>query len=119
MRKFKTIDFGIHVVLPLIIGVLFYKLAATYNFLPGAAYLPDGLWAYSFFSAVLIVWNRSFTATWLSAVAATTVLFEAMQYFHLIDGTGDMLDALIYLFFGLIALSTNRFFRKIFKYQIN
>lgn len=110
MTKLKIVDFSIHALLPLAAGILYYWLAATFYSVPGGGYIPDGLWAYALFSSILIVWDRKINITWLSFAALTSIFFEIMQYLRLIRGTGDIIDVVIYLIFGSIAIITNRFF---------
>ncbi len=74
------------------------------NYLPNWAYfsLPDGLWIYSFTSAILIYWNNDNQKTklWLLIPFTTGILIEILQAFKLFSGTFDYLD-LTFLILGL------------------
>jgi hypothetical protein len=117
MTKQKIADLSIHVFSPLIAGVLYYQLTAVFDSMPWSGYLPDGLWAYAFCSSILIVWNRKINITWLTFAALVAVLFEIMQYLHLISGTGDVIDVLIYLLAGSIAIMMNKFLSTGYNHQ--
>lgn len=56
--------------------------------------LPDGLWVYSFTSALLIYWKNDFQKAklWLMIPFITGILIEIMQGFKLFPGTFDYLD---------------------------
>jgi hypothetical protein len=115
----------IHVLFPLLLGggiywaarpaALAFKNSAHLSPLVGSKYLPhwvvfnlpDGLWSYSFLSFTLILWKneRSLNAyLWLSIAFLVGILLEICQYFHLISGTFDWLDILVYLIFNLFAI---------------
>jgi hypothetical protein len=74
------------------------------NYLPKWAYfsLPDGLWIYSFTSAILIYWDNDNQKTkrWLLIPFTTGILIEILQAFKLFPGTFDYLD-LTFSIFGL------------------
>jgi hypothetical protein len=78
------------------------------NSIPNWIYysLPDGLWVYSFTSAILIFWNNdSKKATlWLLVPFITGVLIEIFQGFKLFPGTFDNLD----LTFSILGLSISK-----------
>jgi hypothetical protein len=122
MRIFKITT--IHVILPLLIGGLIYisfrsttlKMFNWFRFiginnhilsirqqffylklyLPQWTYysLPDGLWVYSFSSALIIFWNNDFEKVkyWLLIPFITGILIEILQGFELFPGTFDFLD---------------------------
>lgn len=56
--------------------------------------LPDGLWVYSFTSAILIVWNNEFKTAkfWLLIPLFTGIISEIAQGLKLFSGTFDILD---------------------------
>lgn len=58
--------------------------------------LPDGLWIYSFSSALLIYWNNDFKKVkyWLLIPFASGILIEILQGFKLFHGRFDFLDLL-------------------------
>jgi hypothetical protein len=109
-RTQKT-DLFLNVILPLIAGIGIYEsskvvLLNTYI----RNYLPDGLWAYSLVSCLLIIWNRRIKTFWLVLIFILYVVFEGFQYFKVINGTGDYLDILIYLVFSTIPILINKYF---------
>jgi hypothetical protein len=119
MKSQLVIDSTLNIVLPLCFGALIYMFAdnnaiATWWI---RSYIPDGLWAYAFVSAVLIVWQRERNLLWLFLVIMAGIIFEWMQFKSITPGTGDILDIFIYLFSFLIALFLNPFFKQTFKYQ--
>ena len=75
-------------------------------------HLPDGLWAYSMMSAMLLVWQRRIVTGWVIAACALSVGFEIFQYYHWIAGTGDLFDILTYFVFFGLALATNPIYEK-------
>ncbi len=109
-------DIFLNCVLPLLCGVLLYRFCTPFsNNVAIQNYLPDGLWAYALVSTMMIVWNRRIHSTWLLIVFSSFVILEALQYGHLMPGTGDVCDILVYFLFGSFALATNNFFKH--KYQ--
>ena len=66
------------------------------NDLPNWIYfsLPDGLWVYSFTSALLIYWRNDIHKVkfWLLIPLTTGVLIEVLQGVKLFPGTFDFLD---------------------------
>lgn len=70
-------------------------------------YLPDGLWAYSLTSTILLIWAKEIPVIWLLLLGILFVNFEIMQNFHYINGTGDILDVIIYFIFALLSLKIN------------
>lgn len=75
------------------------------NYLPKWTYfsLPDGLWIYSFTSAILIYWNNDNQKTklWLLIPFTTGILIEIFQAVKLFPGTYDFLD-LTFSILGLL-----------------
>ena len=104
-------DMFCNVLLPIIMGYLFYLLPLKSQSLKLLKnYLPDGLWAYAFFSCVLVIWGRHINFSWIFITVLTFAAFEFLQSKHIINGTGDIFDFVIYLIFGGIALSVNKYF---------
>lgn len=121
-----------HTILPLLVGGLLYisfrsttlKMFSWFKFigientilnirqqlsplklnLPEWTYfsLPDGLWVYSFTSALLIVWDNQFrhAKIWLLIPFFTGAIIEIAQGFKIFRGTFDILD----LTFTIVAL---------------
>ena len=107
----KQKDAICNVILPVIAGSLFYLLPPTGQLLQFLRnYLPDGLWAYAFFSCILIIWQRHINFAWILITILIVTAFELLQSQHIIRGTGDFFDLVIYLVFGGIALFTNKYF---------
>lgn len=69
--------------------------------------LPDGLWVYSFSSALLIYWNNDFQKVnyWLLIPFLSGILIEILQGFKFFSGTFDFLD-LFFSAFGLLLSKT-------------
>lgn len=115
MLRKKTLlilaDILLNVFLPICVGVIIYSFPVK-QFIRN--YIPDGLWAYALTSAILIIWSRKIQLFWLFSVAILFIVFEILQSYHIIVGTGDIKDILIYFAFGIIALSLNKFFKQIF-----
>jgi hypothetical protein len=78
------------------------------NDLPKWVYfsLPDGLWIYSFTSAILINWDNDNQKTkiWLLIPFATGILIEILQAFKLFSGTFDIMD----LTFSILGISLSK-----------
>lgn len=109
MKFNKILDLVLNVILPVFGGGIIYYLH-TKGFVK--IHLSDGLWAYGFTSAILIIWDRKFHFFWIAIILASFIIFELLQTIHAINGTGDLFDVLVYFAFGGIALSTNKFFNK-------
>lgn len=77
-------------------------------------HLADGLWAFSFINAILVVWNRQPAWGWLAFLFIVFIAFEGLQHLAVINGTGDIYDTITYFIFAIIALISNRFFKKHF-----
>lgn len=111
MHTKRVLDILLNVGLPLLMGYGVYrwgKALTTHSFVNN--YLADGLWAYAFCSALLIVWNRKISKGWLFVGLLTSILFEGLQYLHLLTGTGDLWDVAVYFIFAALALWANRYF---------
>jgi hypothetical protein len=98
----------LNVIFPIILGGIIY-IGDRFDLLPNniSNYLPDGLWAYSFTSAIIAIWDRKINYFWLSILAFCFISFELMQYFKLLKGTGDIKDVFIYLLFGFFSIIIN------------
>ena len=112
MNFTKGADIVLNVIIPLLGGVAFYYIS-SFPAIPAVLnnYLADGLWAYSFISALLIIWDRQINMMWLSVAGIMSVGFEIFQYNHLIAGTGDVYDVITYFLFFSIALKLNCLFK--------
>lgn len=75
-------------------------------------YFPDGLWAYSLTSLILIIWNRKLQLLWLSIISVLFIGFELFQMHKLIKGTGDFNDIFIYFAFAILAIILNSFIKQ-------
>lgn len=94
---------------PLFIGALIYFLCDWFNLMPLVRnYLPDGLWAFSLMSFLLIIWNGAIKKFWVSIAVLSFVLFEYLQSIHVIAGTGDVMDVVCYLLFSSLSLTINQ-----------
>jgi hypothetical protein len=122
MREKKIIDFITNVALPLLAGLWIYWSGAMGGYLRN--HLPDGLWAYSFLSCLLLIWNREINKVWVITACLASVVYEWMQHEQRLDGTGDVWDVVNYLVFFMLALYSNRFWLRYYqsaniKYQNN
>ena len=70
--------------------------------------LPDGLWMFSGTSLILNVWGNSINKQsifWILMIPFIAILFEFLQLIHLMRGTFDIIDIVIYLIgFGVSIL---------------
>lgn len=98
---------------PLLLGYFVYLLG-SYQLLPQLVknYLPDGLWAYAFISAILIIWNRQLNYVWLFISFLLAACFELLQHYQLLAGTADIADIMTYFLFMGAGLFSNRFFKE-------
>jgi hypothetical protein len=109
-------DIFYNVALPLAAGCLLYALHPTAQWQTVLKnYLPDALWAYAFFSCMLIIWQRRINFTWILITVLVVAVFELLQSKQVIGGTGDIADLVVYLIFGAIALFINKYFILKFK----
>jgi len=94
--------------MPLFLGSLIYLNPFNLFIPPNLKnYLPDGLWAFSFTSTILIIWNGNISSFWIILLSICFILFECLQSNLIINGTGDLLDVLIYFLFGLASIFLN------------
>jgi hypothetical protein len=112
MKFGKGFDLLLNVILPLLIGVCIYWAGRSVH-IPGLIrnYVPDGLWAYAFLSCILVVWDRKINWAWIAGALILSVIYEILQHYHIIGGTGDLGDVVAYLLFFAIALLSNSFFK--------
>jgi len=68
--------------------------------------LPDGLWAYSFTSLLLTTNDNSHINKLYSLclVLSIGLALEVLQYFHLINGTFDIIDIFFYIFGSILSI---------------
>jgi hypothetical protein len=109
-RPFDTL---FNVILPLLAGYFIYR-AGNSEFIPLLIkdYFPDGLWAWSFISVILIIWDRQFHFSWILSCYFLAALFEFFQYLHFIPGTGDAADVIVYFVVFSAGLALNHYFKK-------
>jgi hypothetical protein len=109
IKYFKTIDFILHTIVPVILGCIIY-ITGDAHVLPMLLqnHLADGLWAYAFLSCILIIWDRKSNLAWIVLTIVFSILFELFQYWHLVASTGDLWDVVVYLLFFLLALQINQ-----------
>ena len=74
--------------------------------------LPDGCWVYSFTAFLASLWKNSpyayWVAFWCVLPSALAVGTEIGQAFHLVPGTFDVVDVLVYIAAGLLAIHFTR-----------
>jgi len=61
--------------------------------------LPDGLWIFSYTAISLEIWKHSITRQnifWIFSIPITAISSEFFQFFKIISGTFDFLDAAFY-----------------------
>jgi hypothetical protein len=111
MRLSTKFDIVLNILFPIIIGACIYMLNEE-AFLEGFIrnHLSDGLWAYALISSILVIWNRQINRYWITLAFFIFIGFESLQYFHLINGTFDLWDILVYLIFSGLAIVLNKFF---------
>jgi hypothetical protein len=91
------------VLLPIATGFLLYVLKDANFILIVRNYLPDALWAFSFTSAILIIWNGKINRFWIVMLFLIFVAFEFLQSIKIITGTGDLNDVICYYTFAILA----------------
>ncbi len=66
--------------------------------------LPDGLWMFSYYLIIGALWDFELKKCWwlLAILPSIAVIFEILQYKHLVPGTYDTGDIIAYLI-GCIA----------------
>jgi hypothetical protein len=106
----KLITLLARVVFPLLLGAVLYGPASTLMGFPLLRnYLPDTLWAFSFTSALLIIWEGKVHLVWLCVLAGMFIIFELAQAVHVFGGTGDLRDTLCYFLAGAAAIISFKF----------
>jgi hypothetical protein len=109
MKINRHSDILLNVIFPIVLGVSIYLLYPIVEFpLMVKNFLPDGLWAYSFISALQITWNREISFPWILLAFLLSACFELLQHFSWIAGTGDIADAVVYFIFFGVALLINK-----------
>jgi len=113
MRISRHSDTVLNVILPLVAGYFIY-FAGSIQAVPFLVsnYLPDGLWAYSFASIMLIIWDRQLNFLWIVSCYLIAAGFELLQYWQLITGTADRIDVITYFIFISAGLLSNNYFKK-------
>ena len=133
MFRPSLINFCLHVLLPLIVGVSIYFVFRGIPFLgfhsflnvsgntPIMAFflfnLPDGLWLFALLSAISQIWGESTKRWfWIITVFILAISSEFLQTLHIIPGTFDWYDiatyCCIFLIFNL--LQSNFFITKLY-----
>jgi hypothetical protein len=108
----KLSDISLNVIIPIILGIIIYFIPTDkFSFIQIRIYLPDGLWAYSLTSCILIIWNRKINLLWLLLTVCLFFVFEFFQALDFIKGTYDVNDIYIYLSFSLFAVIINSIFK--------
>lgn len=69
-------------------------------------YIPDFLWSLGFTCALFAV-NKN-TAQTIGISSVTGIIWEAFQYLNIINGTGDIVDIIMYLTAVFIAVLINK-----------
>jgi hypothetical protein len=61
--------------------------------------LPDGLWIYALSMSLFLIWGNDYlkTSIWVVIALLMAPSLEIMQYFHIIHGTFDCRDLIIYI----------------------
>jgi hypothetical protein len=113
----RYVDTIVNVLLPIIIGILVYmyvpsKTTALLHITRNS--LPDICWAYAFANTILIIWQRKYNFYWLVTCFIVSTIFELLQYYNLIEGTGDVWDVLVYLLGFLLSIFLNNPNKKLF-----
>lgn len=93
-----------------IISTIRQKLSYLKLYLPSWTYysLPDGLWVYSFTSALIILWNNKFKIAkfWLLIPLFSGAIIEVAQGLKIIRGTFDILDLTLSIVASLLSIIT-------------
>ena len=67
--------------------------------------LPDGLWLFSFSSAIMVIWERELKLhafiIWISMLILV-VFLEILQYYNIINGTFDIVDIIFFIFGAIL-----------------
>jgi len=105
--------------LSLIIGVIFYLLGRTSVFnildvktksflLTLSFYLPDALWAYALYYTLSLI-HKSWISVFLTFL--TSICWELLQQYNIVNGTFDYIDIFMYLMAILIAIIIKKLWR--------
>ena len=115
MESLKKINILVNVIFPLIIGCSIYFISNTNPFIKGFIrnQLPDGLWAYSLTSSLLIIWDKQINLYWLLILAFAFIGIEILQKLSLIEGTYDISDIITYFIFSFFAFLFFKFYKKL------
>ena len=128
----------LQIVLPITLGLLIYSLLryesifsihdSQKSWIDSAPNwikynLPDGLWLYGLYSAILLVWKDKPSKVFLSWIFICTlisIVLEYLQLYKIIKGTYDSLDIITYFSTLVIfLLSFTNINRKYFKQHEN
>ena len=112
MKFTRIFDFLLNVVTPLLLGIFIYANCENQD-LPIVIknHFPDLLWAYSFLSIILIIWERNFQKSWILSAFILAVAYEILQHLEKLPGTGDLLDIIAYAAGFFLAIKYNLFFK--------
>ena len=105
--------FLVTVAVPLLLGIAIYflfrriQVLGTHpvidiegnQFFSFLAYnVPDGLWLFSFLSAIQLIWNKNSIGfhAWIFSILFVTLFTEVAQYYGVIPGTPDVFDIVAY-----------------------
>ena len=114
MRNLKLLDSFLNIILPILLGISIYLINSLNKVIILIKnFIPDGLWAYALISTILIIWDREINASWILINFLSFFLFELLQHFKIINGTGDYKDIIVYLLFSFLALFTNNHILKL------
>lgn len=122
MKSFRLNFLVYTVILPLFFGFLIYIFFRTNTYLNNFLnvglnikipiesinyfikfLLPDGIFAFSFTNAFLLLWFKEFKLNYLIVSFAFFVLIEFFQLLNLIPGTFDILDIIVMNLFALFS----------------
>lgn len=99
----------LRVFIPLSLGAGSYVVSTAEPLINAAKHtLADGLWAYAFVSALLLLWNERINMAMILAATSAFFGFEYAQGCGILPGTGDKLDVLVYFVSGILAITTGR-----------
>lgn len=111
---FKVIFIYFLIGVPLILGVIIYQNINCIN--AGISnYLPDALWSCSLSLAILKLWSWRLNVYNIGVIIFTPILFEFLQYINVFEGTGDILDVVVYLLSIFVTILFVSVFKKLRK----
>lgn len=111
---FKVIFIYFLIGVPLILGVIIYQNINCIN--AGISnYLPDALWSCSLSLAILKLWSWRLNVYNIGVIIFTPILFELLQYINVFEGTGDILDVVVYLLSIFVTILFVSVFKKLRK----